>query len=86
MMFQRKRKSQDPVEPEPVSKEEAKRTTSENQRQQQKLSQVRILQRNTCYVIGISPNIAKEDLMRRFEYFGQYGKIQSITVNKEKAF
>ena len=51
-------------------KEESKRTTSENQRAQQNLSSVRILQRNTCYVIGISPNIAKEETLRRFDYFG----------------
>jgi CCR4-NOT transcription complex subunit 4 len=37
-------------------------------------------------VIGISPNIAKEEVLRRFEYFGQYGKILNVTINKEKAF
>ena len=52
----------------------------------QKLSQVRILQRNTLYVIGLSPNVAKEETLRRFEYFGQYGRILSVTINKEKAF
>lgn len=51
-----------------------------------KLSQVRILQKNTLYVIGISPTIAKEEFLRRYEYFGQYGKILQITVNKENIF
>ena len=47
---------------------------------------MRILQRNTLYVIGLSPNVAKEDTLRRFEYFGQYGRIHTVTINKEKAF
>lgn len=64
-----------------------KRTTSENQRIQQSLVQVRILQKNTLYVIGVSPAIAKEDTLKRFEYFGQYGKILQVSLNnKDKAF
>jgi hypothetical protein len=47
-----------------------KRNTSENQRMQQALGQVRILQKNTLYAIGISPSVAKEETLRRFEYFG----------------
>ena len=53
---------------------------------QQKLSTVRILQRNTLYVIGLSPNVAKEETLRRYEYFSQYGRIVSVSINKEKAF
>jgi CCR4-NOT transcription complex subunit 4 len=53
---------------------------------QQALGQVRILQKNTLYVIGVSPSVAKEETLRRFEYFGQYGRIQSVFINKEKAF
>ena len=30
--------------------------------------------------------MAKEDTLKRFEYFGQYGKVLSVTLNKEKAF
>lgn len=97
MTFQRKRKSaldqvgveQDPLSDQPEKnpkREESKRTTSENKHQKQNLSSVRILQRNTCYVIGISPNIAKEEVLRKFEYFGQYGKIINVTINKEKAY
>jgi CCR4-NOT transcription complex subunit 4 len=25
-------------------------------------------------------------MLRRFEYFGQYGEIHHVTINKEKAF
>lgn len=50
------------------------------------LAKVRILQRNTLYVIGISPQIAREEILRRYEYFGQYGRILSLTLNKDKGF
>lgn len=51
-----------------------------------KLSKIRIIQKSTVYVIGLSPQLADENLMRKYEYFGQYGKIISIIVNKENAF
>jgi len=37
-------------------------------------------------VIGVSPKIATEETLRRFEYFGQYGNIVSITINNENAY
>jgi CCR4-NOT transcription complex subunit 4 len=37
-------------------------------------------------VIGISPSIAKDEILRRYEYFGQYGKINQITINKDNAY
>ena len=30
--------------------------------------------------------MAKEETLKKFEYFGQYGKIQNVTINKENAF
>jgi len=35
-----------------------------------KLSSIRILQKHILYVIGLSPSIAKEETLRRYEYFG----------------
>lgn len=51
-----------------------------------KLSKIRIIQKSTVYVIGLSPTLADESLMRRYEYFGQYGKIQQIVINRDNAF
>ena len=81
----RKSKRQSALE-ESASQTKQKRTSSENQRKIQKLANARILQRNSLYLIGLSPNVAKEETLRRYEYFGQYGKILNITINKEKAF
>lgn len=37
-------------------------------------------------MIGVSPSIAREDILRKFEYFGQYGKIQQVTINSENIY
>lgn len=33
-------------------------------------------------MIGIAPSIAREETLRRFEYFGQYGRILSLKLGK----
>ena len=38
-------------------------------------------QRAVISVTGLSPRIAKEEIMRRQEYFGQYGKIMRVVLN-----
>lgn len=46
------------------------------------LQNVRVVQHSLVYVIGLSPAIAKEEVLRRNEFFGQYGRIQKIVVNR----
>ena len=46
------------------------------------LSNVRVVQRNLVYVTNVPLSIAREDLLRRLEYFGQYGRISKIVVNR----
>ena len=46
------------------------------------LQNIRVVQRNLIYVIGIPPNMASEDVLRRGDYFGQYGKIVKVVVNR----
>ncbi|KAG6850600.1 hypothetical protein H0H93_011268 [Arthromyces matolae] len=49
------------------------------------LANVRVVQRNVAYVVGIGPRFAKEEListLRSSEYFGQYGKITKIILVK----
>lgn len=56
-----------------------------DQRDKKHLANVRVIQKNLVYVIGLNPNIPSEDLqqmLRRDEFFGQYGRIQKIVVNK----
>ena len=46
------------------------------------LTSLRVIQKNLVYVIGLSPRIAREEILVLPEYFGQYGKIIKIVVNK----
>ena len=41
------------------------------------------MQKNIVYVIGLSPQIAREDILMRYEYLSQYGKIVSLTITRE---
>ena len=50
------------------------------------MSQSRIITKNLVYVIGISENLSKKDTLIKYEYFGQYGKIKKIIINKKKAY
>lgn len=49
------------------------------------LADVRVIQRNVVHVIGLTSNIAKADLLRSKDFFGQYaqqGKLLRVTVSK----
>lgn len=51
------------------------------------LAGMRVIQKNLVYVIGLNPSIPTEDLhntLRGDQFFGQYGKIQKIVINKRQ--
>ena len=50
------------------------------------MSESRIITKNLVYVIGISENLSNKELLVKYEYFGQYGKIIKIVINKKKAY
>lgn len=43
---------------------------------------IRVIQKNLVYVIGIPQKYADEGILRRHEFFGQFGGIKKIIVNK----
>jgi hypothetical protein len=45
------------------------------------LQRNRVIQRDLVYVIGIPKELATEENLGRYEYFGQYGDIKKIVVN-----
>eukprot|EP00325_Prymnesiales_sp_UTEX-LB-985_P026056 CAMPEP_0174728646 /NCGR_PEP_ID=MMETSP1094-20130205/52129_1 /TAXON_ID=156173 /ORGANISM="Chrysochromulina brevifilum, Strain UTEX LB 985" /LENGTH=827 /DNA_ID=CAMNT_0015930611 /DNA_START=112 /DNA_END=2595 /DNA_ORIENTATION=+ len=51
------------------------------QEQLRDMATLRTSQRAIVYVMGLSPRIAKEEILRRHDYFGQYGKIMRIQVS-----
>lgn len=46
----------------------------------------RIITKNLVYVIGLSHTIASQEKLISYEYFGQYGLITKMVVNKKKAY
>lgn len=48
---------------------------------------VRVIQRNLVYVIGLPYELINmENKLKAYEYFGQYGKIVKLLVNKNKTY
>ena len=45
------------------------------------LQEVRIIQRNLVYIIGLSPTIANENELVSDNLFGKFGKIRKIILN-----
>ena len=51
------------------------------------LIQSRIIQKNLVYIIGLSSDLIKIDQkLKSYEYFGQYGKIVKLVINKNKTY
>ena len=47
----------------------------------------RIIQKNLVYLIGLSPHLVHiEPQLTSYEYFGQYGKIVKLVINKNKIY
>ncbi|KZT67800.1 hypothetical protein DAEQUDRAFT_381300 [Daedalea quercina L-15889] len=84
------------VQFKPINKEDHKRLTQQKKQRERErkeldalgrrhLANVRVVQRNVVYVVGMGPRFAKEELiptLRSSEYFGQYGKISKIVIVK----
>ena len=47
----------------------------------QHLANVRVLQKNLVFIVGLSPALAKEDVLRKYEFFGRYGTIKKVAFN-----
>lgn len=48
------------------------------------LANMRVIRRNLVYAVGLPPPIASEDTLRKADYFGQYGKISKIVLNRSQ--
>lgn len=86
------------ISPEEWKHEQAKQTRRDRERKQRErekketeqtskkhLSGMRVIQKNLVYVIGLNPSIPTEELhhtLRTEQFFGQYGKIQKIVINR----
>ncbi|KAI7888218.1 regulator of Vps4 activity in the MVB pathway-domain-containing protein [Mucor mucedo] len=48
------------------------------------LANMRVVQKNLVYIIGLHPKLATEETVRSNDYFGQFGKISKIVINKRQ--
>ncbi|CAL0334062.1 unnamed protein product [Lupinus luteus] len=62
--------------------QKAKPKSSDGRKQ---LSSVRVIQRNLVYIVGLPLNLGDEDLLQRWEYFGQYGKVLKVSMSRTAA-
>ena len=61
-------------------------TTLTNDMNRERLAQVRVMQKNLVFVVGLSTKIAEESVLRRSEYFGKFGKILKVAVNQSTSY
>jgi len=57
-----------------------------NDMNRERLAQVRVMQKNLVFVVGLSAKIAEEAVLRRSEYFGKFGKILKVAVNQSTSY
>jgi len=46
------------------------------------LANMRVIRRDLVYAVGLPPVIATEEILKKPEYFGQYGKVSKIVINR----
>lgn len=59
--------------------DQQKKQKSENGKRH--LADLRVVQKNLVFVVGISPRIADPDVLKKNEFFGKFGKIHKVVVN-----
>jgi hypothetical protein len=65
-------------------KEQKKIQVDSNARKQ--LANVRVIQRNLVYITNLALSAAKEETLRKNEYFGKFGKIIKTIVNRNNIY
>ena len=60
-----------------------KQRISENRKH---LANVRVVQRNLVFVVGLSPRLADPEVLKKAEYFGRFGKIHKVVINTSTTY
>lgn len=50
------------------------------------LANVRVVQKNLVFVVGLPPRLADPEILKRHEYFGKYGKIHKVVINPSTTY
>ncbi|XP_063994792.1 uncharacterized protein LOC135172557 isoform X1 [Diachasmimorpha longicaudata] len=93
----RKAYSENPADFKPLSKEEISRLKAEKRLKDQQrkqrvtenrkhLANVRVVQKNLVFVVGLPMRLADADVLKRHEYFGKFGKIHKVVINQSTSY
>lgn len=69
-----------------IEKERARAVAVSQQKAKNNLKHARIIQKNLVYVIGLSLTLAREEVIRRADMFGKFGRMLRILVNRSHPF
>lgn len=69
-----------------IERERARAVAVSQQKAKSNLKHARILQKNLVYVIGLSLTLAREEVIRRADMFGKFGRMVRILVNRAHPF
>ncbi|XP_067937151.1 mucin-4-like [Watersipora subatra] len=93
----RKQYQEDPAEFKPLTEEEltkikkerrqkdvaSRQKAAENRRH---LANIRVVQKNLVFVVGLSTRLADTEVLKRQDYFGKYGKILKVVINSSTSY
>ncbi|CAG2247883.1 CNOT4 [Mytilus edulis] len=93
----RKNYPEDPAEFKPLTEDELSRIKKERkqkdlQRKQKAaenrkhLANVRVVQKNLVFVVGLSKKLAETETLKKQEYFGKFGKIHKVVINQSTSY
>ncbi|ESO95296.1 hypothetical protein LOTGIDRAFT_117139, partial [Lottia gigantea] len=93
----RKQYPEDPAEFKPLTEDillkikrerrqkdvQKKQKAAENRKH---LANVRVVQKNLVFVVGLSQRIAESEVLKKHEYFGKFGKIHKVVINQSTSY
>ncbi|GIX75734.1 CCR4-NOT transcription complex subunit 4 [Caerostris extrusa] len=93
----RKPYPEDPADFKPLTTEELQKIKNEkrqkDQQKKQKLSEcrkhlanVRVVQKNLVFVVGLPARLADPETLKKHDYFGKFGKIHKVVVNQSTSY
>lgn len=75
-----------------MAKLKAEKRQKEQQRKQKAtesrkhLANVRVVQKNLVFVVGLPIRLAEPNILKKHEYFGKFGKIQKVVINQSTSY
>ncbi|KAJ8705259.1 hypothetical protein PYW07_011086 [Mythimna separata] len=93
----RKAYPENPADFTPLSQEQVAAIKTEKKAREQKrrnktlesrraLANVRVVQNNLVFVVGLPVRLADPEILKRQEYFGKYGKIHKVVINQSTTY